>query len=344
MKSMRLGRTELQVSRVGIGGIPLQRPAEAEAVRVVQRALDLGVTFIDTAAGYGPSEERIGLALEGRRQGVVIATKSGQADAAGARQELERSLRRLRTDYIDVWQLHNYSTAERYAQALGPGGALEMAQAARQAGLIRYIGLSSHNPGVAARAIASGLFDTIQYPMNYIALEAADALLPLAEQHDVGVIAMKPFAGGMLSRADLAIKYLLQFDRVIADPGVQSVAEVEELVGVVESGDWALGPEDWAAMARDREALGTRFCRNCEYCMPCPQGVNIPMVMITPKMWKLWPPELFRDPAWWYSAAVLSGKQCAQCGECEARCPFGLPIREMIAEHLAFYERVAAGG
>ena len=160
MITTRLGKTGLEVSRVGIGGIPLQRPTEDEAIKVVHRALELGVNFIDTAAGYGNSEERIGRALAalvGRRDQVVIATKSGRPSKEGATTELERSLKRLRTDYIDLWQLHNVSSFEKYEQVLGPGGAIEAAQEALQAGKIGHVGISGHNLDVAMEAVKSGL-------------------------------------------------------------------------------------------------------------------------------------------------------------------------------------------
>ncbi|MBN1583998.1 MAG: aldo/keto reductase [Anaerolineae bacterium] len=344
MKTIRLGKTDLQVSRVGIGGIPLQRPTEAEAVRVVQHALDLGVTLIDTAAGYGNSEERIGKALIGRREQVILTTKSGHAEKTGARQELERSLERLKTEYIDVWQLHNVSSWEKYEHILGPGGAMEAAQAALQAGQIHHIGLSSHNLDVASKAVASGLFETIQFPFNYITREPADTLVPLAAEHDVGFIAMKPFAGGMLDNAHLSFKYLLQFDNVVADPGIEKIEEIDEIVALVESGDWALTPQEQIEIDRARAELGTQFCRQCGYCLPCPQSIQIPMVMIARKMWKLWPQALFHDPEWWFTQAVMGGKACVECGTCESRCPYGLPIREMIVENVAFFEQVAARG
>jgi predicted aldo/keto reductase-like oxidoreductase len=343
MKTVRLGKTDLEVSRVGIGGIPLMRPPEAEAIRVVQRALDLGVTFVDTALGYRDSEIRVGKALSGRREQVVIATKGGGQDKATALGHIDLSLERLNTDYIDLWQFHNVSSFEKYERVVGLGGGLEGALQALQAGKVRYIGLSSHSLDVALEAVRSGLFETIQFPFNYVSDEAVEELLPLAEAHDVGFIGMKPFAGGQLGDANLSIKYVLQFPWVVPDPGVEKVKEIEEIVGIVESDAWKLSPQEGQEIEQRRAELGTRFCRQCEYCLPCPQEVYIPMIMIVRGMWALWPQELFRDPEWWFSKAVMSGKNCVECGECEAKCPYNLPIREMIVENIAFYERVAAG-
>jgi predicted aldo/keto reductase-like oxidoreductase len=336
MKTVRLGKTNLEVSRVGMGGIPLQRPTENEAIKIVQRALELGINFIDTAAGYGVSEERIGKALLGRRDQVIIATKSGRSGKAEATAELERSLERLQTDYIDIWQLHNISDAEKYAQVTGPGGLLEAAQEALQAGKIRHIGLSSHNLDTAIEAVKSGLFETIQFPFNYVTREPADELIPLAQEHDVGFIGMKPFAGGLLSNATLSIKYVLQFDSVVPDPGIQKMEEIEEIVTIVESGDWKLTPQEQQEIEARRVELGTQFCRQCGYCQPCPQEIPISMVMITQGMWKLWPRETYLD---WMGRVTDKARNCEQCGECETRCPYQLPIREMITENVAFFDR-----
>ena len=339
MKTVRLGKTGLEVSRIGIGGIPIQRPTEGEAVKVIQRALDLGITFIDTANGYGVSEERIGKGIAGRREQVVIATKTGGRDKATALEHLELSLRRLNTDYVDLWQLHGISTFEAYDQVLGPGGAMEAAQEALEAGKIRHIGMSSHSMEVALKAVSSGHFETIQFPFNFVAIEAADELIPLARENDVGFIGMKPFAGGMLQDASLAIKYLLQFDNVLPDPGVQKVEEIEEIVDIV-NGSWKLTSQDLQEMEVVRAGVGTRFCRRCGYCEPCLQEVEIRWLMTLPIGWKLVPREAFFSKR--MMGIVETGRNCIQCGECEGKCPYQLPIREMIVENMAFYERVAA--
>ena len=341
MITTRLGKTGLMVSRVGMGGIPIQRPTEEDAIKIVHRALELGINFIDTAAGYGNSEERLGKALVGRRDQVVIATKSGHPRKDGAMEELGRSLKRLRTDYIDLWQLHNVSSFEKYEQVLGPGGAMETAQEALQAGKIGHIGISGHNVDVMIEAVKSGLFEAVQFPFNYVTREPADELIPLAKEHDVGFIGMKPFAGGMLGDANLSIKYVLQFEWVVPDPGVQKVAEIEEIVNIVdivESGDWELTPQELEQIEARRAELGTQFCRQCGYCQPCPENVQISMVMITRGMYKLWPRETFFG---WMGGVIDGARSCVQCGECESKCPYQLPIREIIVENIAFYESVA---
>jgi predicted aldo/keto reductase-like oxidoreductase len=342
MKSVRLGRTGLQVSRVGFGGIPIQRLTEDEAIRVVRRCLDLGVTFLDTATGYTTSEERIGKAIAGRRQELILATKTPARDRAKALEHLDLSLKRLHTDYIDLWQLHNVSTPEAYTQVLGPGGALEAALEAVRAGKVRHIGLSSHSLDMALLAAPSGHFATIQFPFNFVTDEATKELLPLAETHDVGFIAMKPFAGGLLDNARLTLKHLLQFERVVPDPGIQTVEEIEEIADIV-AGSWELTPDERLEMERIRAEMDTRFCRRCDYCQPCPQGVKISTAMSLQSFWKRFPPERFFGG--FVAESAEGARRCEQCGECEERCPYHLPIREMLTENLAFYDglKTAAG-
>jgi len=339
MKTVRLGKTGLEISRVGFGGIPIQRLTEDEAVRVVRRCLDLGVTFLDTANGYTTSEERIGKAVAGRREQVVIATKTGARDRATAEEHLALSLKRLQTDYIDLWQFHNVGNFDAYEQVLGPSGAMEAAQAALRAGKIRHIGMSSHSMDVALQAVASGHFETVQFPFNFVTHEPAKELVPLAQVHDVGFIAMKPFAGGLLDDANLAIKYLLQFDNVVPDPGIETVEEIEQIVDIVH-GSWALTSQERQELERIRAEVGTRFCRRCDYCQPCPQEVRISMVLNLRSSWKRFSAERFRGS--WIAGAVEGARQCAQCGECEEKCPYHLPIRDMLVENVAFYERVTS--
>jgi predicted aldo/keto reductase-like oxidoreductase len=339
MKSVRLGKTGLQVSCVGFGGIPIQRLSEAEAVRVVRRALDLGVTWIDTANGYTTSEERIGKAVAGRRDQMVIATKTGAGDKGTAQQHLELSLKRLQTDHIDLWQFHGVSSQAKYDAVLGPGGAMEAARQAVQEGKVRHIGITSHSMEMALKAVPSGQFKTVQFPFNFVTNEAAETLLPLARAHDVGFIAMKPFAGGLLDQANLSIKYLLQFEGVVPDPGIEKVEEIEEIVSIVE-GPWGMTAAERAALEAIRAEVGTRFCRRCQYCMPCPEGVEISTIMNVHSFYKRFPRERFAGGG--LAASMATAANCVQCGQCEEKCPYELPIIEMVAEYAAFYERVTA--
>jgi predicted aldo/keto reductase-like oxidoreductase len=336
MRAVRLGKTGLAVSRVGFGGIPIQRLTEAEAVRLVQRCLDLGVTFLDTANGYTTSEERIGRAITGRRDGIILATKSAARDGAKAQEHLELSLRRLNVETIDLWQFHNVSSFEAYEQILGPGGAMEVAHRALEAGKIRHVGITSHFLDVALEAVPSGHFETVQFPFNFVTNEPADKLVPMARTHDVGFIAMKPLGGGLLDDANLAIKYLLQFDNVVPDPGIEKVCEIEEIADIV-AGSWKLSAKEKKRIEQIRAEIGTRFCRRCDYCQPCPQGIRISFIMNLPSFWKRFPAETM--VAGWAAQAVETARDCIECGECEEKCPYHLPIREMIAENIRFYDR-----
>ncbi|MEI8191027.1 MAG: aldo/keto reductase, partial [candidate division NC10 bacterium] len=237
-----------------------------------------------------------------------------------------------------LWQLHNVSTAEAYEQVLGPAGAMEAARESLRAGKIRHIGITSHSLDMALKAVPSGLFETIQFPFNFVTDEAAKDLLPLALAHDVGFIAMKPFAGGLLNNARLTLKHLLQFENVVPDPGIQTVEEIEEIAEIVK-GPWELTPEEVREMERTRAEVGTRFCRRCDYCQPCPQKVRISTVVILQSFWKRFPPQRFFTG--FVADAVAGARRCAECGECEGRCPYHLPIREMLTENLAFYDSVA---
>jgi predicted aldo/keto reductase-like oxidoreductase len=215
---------------------------------------------------------------------------------------------------------------------------MEAAQEALQAGQVRHIGITSHSLEVALAAVPSGHFETIQFPFNFVTREAAEELIPLARRHDVGFIAMKPFAGGLLDNASLAIKFLLQFDGVIPDPGIEKVEEVEEIVSLLD-GSWELNVAEREAIELIRAEVGNRFCRRCEYCLPCPEGVQIPTVMNVKSFWKRFPADRFSTG--WLAEAMYSAESCIECGECEEKCPYALPIREMLVEHVAFYQTVA---
>jgi hypothetical protein len=277
--------------------------------------------------------------MAGQRHRYILATKTPARDRAAAQRHLALSLSRLRTDYLDLWQFHNVSSFEAYGQVLGPGGAMEAARKAQEEGVVRHIGITSHSMDVALQAVASGMFETIQFPFNFVTDEAAERLLPLAQANDVGFIAMKPFAGGLLGNARLAIKYLLQFDNVLPDPGIEIVEEIEQIVEIVD-GPWALSPEERIEMERVRAEVGTRFCRRCGYCEPCPQGVHISTIMNLRSFWKRFPAERFTTG--WIAEAVTSAESCIHCGECEEKCPYHLPIQEMLEENQAFFERASS--
>ncbi|MBU1050276.1 aldo/keto reductase [Candidatus Bipolaricaulota bacterium] len=339
MEKVRLGRTELQVTRIGFGGIPIQRVGDDDAMRIIRRVFDLGVNFFDTANGYGTSEERIGRALQDERNSVILATKTPARDRDGALKHLELSLKRLRTDTIDLWQFHNVSNEPSYAEVTGPRGALEAAREALAGGVVKHIGLTSHSMDIALKATASDLFETIQFPFNYVTREAEDALIPLANKHDVGFIGMKPFAGGLLSDARLSIKYVLQWDTVVPDPGIETIADIEGIVDIV-NGDRQLTNDERNEIERIRNEVGHRFCRRCGYCLPCPAQIPIPVALNIVSFIRRFPTDHVLSDG--FSSVATRAAACLKCGACEARCPYGLPIREMLAENVQAYKDLTA--
>jgi hypothetical protein len=234
MEKIRLGKTNMMVSRLGFGGIPIQRVSEDEAVAVVKRCLELGITYLDTANAYTTSEERIGKAIAGRRQELILATKSGARDAEGIESHLQLSLKHLGVKFVDLFQFHGVDDLNRLDTILGRNGLMAVAEKAKKAGLVKHIGISSHQMDVAKEAVKSDRFETIMFPFNVVNDKAATELLPLAREHDVGFIAMKPLAGGKVENVTLAFKYLFQFPDIVPIPGIQKISEIEEIVQILE--------------------------------------------------------------------------------------------------------------
>ena len=339
MRYVRLGKTGIEVSEVGFGGIPIIRLSTAEAVMVLRRAYDRGITLFDTANVYLDSEEKMGLAFDGIRSRLVLATKTLKRDRAGAGADIDRSLRRMRTDYIDLFQIHQLSLEADYQAITGPDGALEAIFRAKQAGKIRRIGVTSHGIEMAIKLVKTGLFSTVQFPFNFIESAPAEELHPAARQEEMGILAMKPFGGGVLDNGELCFKFLRRFSDVIPLPGFDAVEQVDQIVAVYETQN-SVNPDDLAAMESFRTELGQQFCRRCEYCQPCEQGV-----MITPAMNY---PIIARrmsgsKAAGFATKAMESVGNCTECGECLKRCPYNLPIPEMLKEHLALYSKHIAG-
>jgi len=340
MRYVKLGKTGLEVSEVGFGAIPIIRLPVVDAVTVLRRAYDSGITLFDTANVYLDSEEKIGLALESVRDRLVIASKTLKRDRAGAEADIDLSLRRLRTDYIDLFQIHQVSLELDYQAMTGPNGALEAVYRAKEAGKIRHIGVTSHSIEMAARLVESGLFSTIQFPFNFIESRPVEDLHPAARKEEMGILAMKPFGGGALDNGELCFKFLRQFRDVIPLAGFDAVEQVDQIAAIYKTENEVF-PEDLDAMDRYRKELGQRFCRRCEYCQPCEQGV-----MITPAMnYPIIARRMSGAKAAGFSAkAMETVRNCTECGECIKRCPYNLPIPEMLKENLALYEEHAAKG
>jgi len=334
MKKTRLGRTGLMVSELAMGCIPIMRLGFDQAVDLVRYCFENGITFFDTARAYTDSEEKVGKALKGVREKVVLASKSMGRDAAAIAGHLATSLANLRTSWIDIYQLHNVSNQKTLDGVLAPQGAYQALAEAKKQGKIRHIGISCHNLDIAAKACQSGLFDTVQVPFNFVEPEAAEKLFPVARSQDMGIIGMKPLAGGLLDRADLCFSFLQQYPEVVPDPGLQSRQEADEILAMYRS-PRSLSPEQLAEMERIRREMGPRFCHRCEYCLPCPQKVLIPWVFSFRSMVRRFPPPRVLD---FCQKAMESAAECIECGECVEKCPYELPIPEMIQEYLAEYQ------
>ena len=334
METIRLGKTEMMVSKLGFGGIPIQRLSDDEAVAVVRRCLDLGITFLDTANGYTTSEERIGKAIKGRRQELFLATKSGARTREGIEENLKLSLERLGVDYIDLYQFHGVSDAKALEMVLAPDGPMAVVEEAKRAGVVKHIGISSHSMAIAQEAVKSDRFETIMFPFNFITYEAADELLPLCREHDVGFIAMKPLGGGMLDNVTIAFKYLFQFPDIVPIPGIEKIAEIEEIVQVLE-GPRQMTKAEQREMEQIRKELSTTFCHRCDYCQPCIVQIPISMVMTSGSFFKRMPPERFFSG--FISEGLEKAAMCTECGDCEAKCPYKLPIRDLLAQQVKWY-------
>jgi predicted aldo/keto reductase-like oxidoreductase len=338
MDRIRLSRTGLTVSKLGFGSIPIQRVSdEREAIAVIERCLDLGITFLDSANRYSTSEERIGKAIRGRRQGLVLATKSNARTAELLQEHLELSLKRLAVDTIDLYQFHNVSDFDTLAQILAPKGLMTVLEEARRTGKIKHIGVSSHKMDVAKEAVKSERFETIMFPFNFIAAEPVDHLLPLCREHNVDFIAMKPLEGGMLDNVAIALKYLFQFPDIAIMVGIEQIHEIDEIIQLLE-GPLQMTEEEKREMERLRAELGSRFCRRCDYCQPCPEEIPISWVMMTPSLINRLPVgQLFSGRM---SARLQKALDCTKCGECEERCPYHLPIRDMMEKYANSYQEL----
>ena len=328
METRRLGRTDLAVSVIGFGGIPIQKLTVAEAEAVLGAAADAGITFFDTARGYTDSEEKMGRALSGRRDGIVLATKSLERDPARLAADIDRSLANLRTDRIYLYQVHNVSEDALLDDVLAPGGLHDTLERARRAGKIRFIGITGHKRSVLVRAVETGRFDTVQHPFNPIEGEWADDLIPLARRLDVGLIAMKPAAGGAIRDVPAALRWELAGGMDVVIPGMQRLEEVAANAAVG-AALRAPTPDELEGLMRDKAEWGDCFCRRCGYCLPCPEGLNIPFLLLIQAYYARY------DLKEW-ALERLAGLEkryadCVACGECVERCPYQLPIPDLMA-------------
>ena len=329
MEKRRLGKTDMYVSAVGFGGIPIQGISAAEAERILHHALDRGINFFDSARAYTDSEEKIGRALSGKRQSFFLASKALSRTAESMTAELETSLRNLRTDYIDLYQVHSVGDLEQLERILSPGGAYEALSRAREAGKIRWIGVTGHSRPVLFKAVETGLFDTVQLPFNPIEDEWEQDVLPAARAAGLGTIGMKPVAGGAIRNIPAAIRFSLTRGIDVSIPGMDAAEQVDDNTSAAE-GLAPLSDEELEMLEREKELWGNRFCRRCAYCMPCPEGLNIPFLLLIDAYYTRYELEGWAKER---LAALPKGYgDCTACGECLERCPYNLPIPDMMSE------------
>jgi hypothetical protein len=319
------------VSRIGFGGIPIQRCAEDDAIAVVKRCLDLGITYIDTANSYTTSEARIGKAIAGRnRKEMIIATKSGARNREGIEAHLANSLKMLGTNYIDLYQFHGVNDMKNLDMVLDSKGPMYVVEKAMKEGIVKHLGISSHNSDVAKKAVQTDKFETSLFPFNFVTSEPADDLVPLCRKHDVGFIAMKPLAGGMLDDATLAFKYLLQFPDVVPLVGIEKTWEIDEIAGLLGK-SWRLTNSEKHQLDKMKREMGSKFCRRCDYCQPCTAGIPISNIVNYPSFMKRMPAERVFSTV--LGPAMEKVYDCQDCGDCEGRCPFKLSIRTIMKEY-----------
>jgi predicted aldo/keto reductase-like oxidoreductase len=336
MEKIRLGRTGLLVSRSGFGAIPIQRIPRDQSTALLRRAVDGGINFFDTAHGYSDSEEKIGEALSGLRSQVVIATKTPAADAKTLFEQLELSLRRLRTDYIDLYQLHN----PKKMPAPGDGSGLyEALLEAKRKGMIRFIGITNHRRPVAAEAVDSKLYDTLQFPLSSLSSDEDVGLMRAAQAADVGFIAMKGMAGGLLTNARSTFAFLRSLNYAVPIWGIERPEELEEFIEL-ERNPPALDAEILKTIEKDRAELSGSFCRGCGYCMPCPAGIEINVSARLMFLIKRSRFEQYLTPEWQEKMARIDG--CLSCGQCAARCPYELDPPALLKKQLSGYRAFLA--
>ena len=323
-----LGKTGLKISRLGFGGIPIQKIDAEGTKRLMLQLKAEGINYIDTARGYTVSEEYLGYALEGIRQDFIIATKSMSRTKEAMAADIETSLKNLRTDYIDLYQVHN-ATPEQLQQVMAPGGALEALQEAKAAGKIGHIGLTAHSMETFKMALELDWVETFMFPYNIVETQA-EKLIDQCAKKNIGFIVMKPLAGGAIEDATLALRFICANDAVtVAIPGMAEEKEIEQNMAAC-SDTSPLSAEEKAKILEVRSALGTNFCRRCNYCQPCAAGINISGVFLFEGYLSRY------GLAEWarsrYATLDKTASDCIGCGACEARCPYHLPIRQMLKE------------
>lgn len=338
MKDVTLGTTGITVVQNGFGALPIQRISKEAAVRLLRQAYAGGMRFFDTARAYSDSEEKIGAAFADLdRSTYVLATKTMAKTPDEFWDQLETSLRLLQTDYIDIYQFH--CASQMYKPGDG-SGMYEAMLEAKRLGKIRHIGITAHKLGVAQEAIESGLYETLQFPMSYLSSEKEQALIAACRDREMGFIAMKGLAGGLINQSVPAMAFMQQFDNVVPIWGVQKESELQEWLAFMDDTPIMTG-QTAAFIAKERAEMAGSFCRGCGYCMPCPVGIEINQCARMSLMVRRAPSESWLDSHWQQEMAKI--KSCLHCNQCASKCPYELDTPRLLEENLKDYEAILAG-
>lgn len=337
MEQVTLGRTGITVNKNGFGALPIQRICTEDAVKLARKAYDAGITFFDTARFYTDSEEKLGEAFYGMREKVYIATKTAASSAEEFWEQLTTSLCNLRTDYIDLYQFHNPS----FCPKPGDGtGLYEAMLEAKQQGKIRHIGITNHRLAVAEEAIASGLYETLQFPFCYLATERDIALVEKCREANMGFIAMKSLSGGLITNSEAAYAFEAQYDNVLPIWGIQRESELDEFISYIDCPP-VMTEEIRTLIEQDREMLSGEFCRGCGYCMPCPAGIEINNCARMSLLLRRSPSELQLTAQ--VQEKMKKIENCLHCDQCKSKCPYGLDTPALLQKNYEDYKRVLAG-
>ena len=337
MKKFVLGETGIVTEQTGFGCLPIQRISEQDAVRLLHKAYDGGITFFDTARAYSNSEEKVGVAFAGMRDTVYIATKTGAKTGDELRKDLETSLKMLRTDYIDVYQFHNPSFCPKPG---GEDGLYDAALEAQREGKIRHIAITNHRHSVAREAVESGLYTTLQFPFSYLSSDLELELVTLCRERNMGFIAMKGMAGGLIRDGYTAAAFMAQQEGVLPIWGVQHEWELDQFLDCLKNGV-EMTQERAETIQRDRAELAGEFCRGCGYCMPCPAGIEINNAARMSLMIRRAPTAGWLSPEWQEKMKKIEA--CIHCNQCMSKCPYGLNTPRLLVENYRDYQDVLAG-
>lgn len=331
MDKIRLGRTNLMVTRSGFGALPIQRVSFDEAKTLLVKAYNSGINFFDTARAYTDSEEKIGYALSEVRKDIIIATKSHAQDKNTLFQHLETSLRNMKTDYVDILQLHNPAVL---SDPEDPNSLYAGLVEAKKKGMIRFLGITNHRIKVAMEAAASELYDTIQFPLSSLSADADLKLIEECKKYDIGVIAMKALSGGLITNASSTFAFLRQFENVVPIWGIQREKELDEFISF-EKNPPVLDDAMWAVINKDRAELAGDFCRGCGYCLPCPAGIEIPTSARITLLLHRSPYQGFLQDDFKEKMNLINN--CIECGHCKNHCPYKLDTPNLLKRELKSY-------